>query len=472
MVVTPRCLRRADSGMPHEELTPRSDSISTESSQSQSPPDPPGSNHSETSSGVHSNASSEMHQHHPQPHQPQHQHHQISQIESQHQILSQSVSRRATSVADLVQQKEENQWKSSSLQRNIQPPNPIYGYTTSTNGSVIGYSAPYTPPLAQNGSVQNIQSIQHGQNIQNIQNGQNIQIEPSVQTIVVQRNTQPLNPGGIYGYSSSAGVVTTDGIETVVVRPGSSSQGIYGYTNGNKQPNPVATATANAVANPSIAQHVANVTSPQSIYGYTKAPIAVAEVVTEHGGIPAVILENTTENTVVIRRKTTKPSVIDNQQIPVITEEPFGRSTNMRMTSFTEHNDLKNIQASSATLPHYPTQPMAAPAPYPHCSTMPLPHNNSQSNVPPPNLVAGTSCNVYPRQHTTIPTHHNGVRLFPATPTKANGNGLNHNLNHVQNPYVKRVQNYQNGGVRLNGTEGIYGSANGKGPAEMYHFNS
>lgn len=51
-----RCLRRVDSGiMPHEELPGRSDSISTESSHS--PPEPPGSNHSETSSGVHSSES-------------------------------------------------------------------------------------------------------------------------------------------------------------------------------------------------------------------------------------------------------------------------------------------------------------------------------------------------------------------------------------------------------------------------------
>lgn len=45
--------------MPHEELTPRSDSASTECSTS--PPEVPGSNHSETSSGVHSNDSSEPH---------------------------------------------------------------------------------------------------------------------------------------------------------------------------------------------------------------------------------------------------------------------------------------------------------------------------------------------------------------------------------------------------------------------------
>ncbi|KAF6217352.1 hypothetical protein GE061_001706 [Apolygus lucorum] len=47
---TPRCLLRADSGMPHD-LTPRS-----ESEASGSPPD-----HSETSSGVHSNSSRESH---------------------------------------------------------------------------------------------------------------------------------------------------------------------------------------------------------------------------------------------------------------------------------------------------------------------------------------------------------------------------------------------------------------------------
>lgn len=48
--MTPRCLRRADSGMPPEALTPRSDTTSNESS-SASPPDRAS---SETSSGVHS----------------------------------------------------------------------------------------------------------------------------------------------------------------------------------------------------------------------------------------------------------------------------------------------------------------------------------------------------------------------------------------------------------------------------------
>lgn len=409
--------------MPHEELTPRSDSISTESSTS--PPDPPGSNNSETSSGVHSNASSDHQQ------QPQ-------QIENQH--LSHVVSRRATSVADLVQQKEENQWKSSSLTRNIQPPNGVYGYT---NGSVIGYT---TQPV--------IQAPQQP-------NNPIIETVPTVQTIVVQRTSQqPISSGGIYGYTTAPGVIT-DGVETMVVRTATTSvqfqpscsnstQGIYGYT--TKVPNGL----DNGIQPVAIKQ---NPTSPaSSIYGYTVAKPQTTEIVADHGGIPAVILENSTENTVVIRRKSTKPTVIDNQQIPVITEEPFGRSTNMRMTSFTEQNDLKNIQASSATLPHYPTQPVPSQGQYPHCSTMPLPHNNVQTSTP-PNLGAGTSCNVYPRQHSTIPTHHNGVRLFPAN----------------QNPYVKRVQNFQNGSVRLNGAaEGIYGSSgNGNAPGEnMYHFNS
>ncbi|XP_014250524.1 protein tincar [Cimex lectularius] len=88
-------------------------------------------------------------------------------------------------------------------------------------------------------------------------------------------------------------------------------------------------------------------------------------------------------------------------------QDQFGRSTNMKMTSFTD--------SQSATLPHFPTQQVGVP--YPHCSTMPLPPPTVQ---PMPHLT----CN-YPR-HSTIPTHHNGVRLF--TP----------------NPYVKRpiVQRY------------------------------
>ncbi|XP_029680607.1 protein tincar isoform X2 [Formica exsecta] len=146
-------------------------------------------------------------------------------------------------------------------------------------------------------------------------------------------------------------------------------------------------------------------------------------------GCPAVILENPNEATVVIRRKLSRTKLTDPLNAK---EEPFGRSTNMRMTSFTESNDIR-IQASSATLPHYPTQPIVT---YPHCSTMPLPH--ASHSVAAANMSGGStgSCGSVPRHtfvppqvhttmpaHTTLPSHHNGVRLL-------------HNA--AGNPFVKR----------------------------------
>ena len=82
----------------------------------------------------------------------------------------------------------------------------------------------------------------------------------------------------------------------------------------------------------------------------------------------------------------------------------------MRMTSFTDN--------PAATLPLFPTQQVANV--YPHCSTMPLP-------APSPAPTA-------PRQHTTIPTHHNGVRLF--------------------NPFVKRLHHHVGGPVPSTGLSG------------------
>ncbi|XP_039315081.1 protein tincar isoform X2 [Solenopsis invicta] len=154
-------------------------------------------------------------------------------------------------------------------------------------------------------------------------------------------------------------------------------------------------------------------------------------------GCPAVILENPNEATVVIRRKLSRTKLTDPLNP---NEEPFGRSTNMRMTSFTESNDIR-IQASSATLPHYPTQPIVT---YPHCSTMPLPH--ATHNVVTANMSGGStgSCGSVPRHtfvppqvhttmpaHTTLPSHHNGVRLLHAN---AVGPG---------NPFVKRFPQVQ-----------------------------
>lgn len=119
-----------------------------------------------------------------------------------------------------------------------------------------------------------------------------------------------------------------------------------------------------------------------------------------------VINEVAEENTVVIRRKNSV-----NAKSPVLSPDAagdrFSRSTNMRMTSFTDHPE-QNKQ--SATLPHYPTsQPVGIQ--YQHCSTMPLPVSGTACNL----LSNGGSCGSFPRPHTTIPTHHNGIRLCAPT---------------------------------------------------------
>ncbi|XP_058794885.1 protein tincar isoform X2 [Phymastichus coffea] len=113
-------------------------------------------------------------------------------------------------------------------------------------------------------------------------------------------------------------------------------------------------------------------------------------------GCQAVILENPNEATVVIRRKNSRTKL---QEPPLLSEEPFGRSTNMRMTSFTENSDLRSMQSSSATLPHYPTQPVVT---YPHCSTMPLPH--ASHNIQAGSSMSGSSgsCGSVPR-HPVVP---------------------------------------------------------------------
>ncbi|XP_049962031.1 protein tincar, partial [Schistocerca serialis cubense] len=282
---TPRCLRRADSGMPHDELTPRSDSVSTESSGGS----PPCGNHSETSSGVHSNSSSEN--------QP---------------------GRRSTSVDDLPASEQNPRtqppWRSFSLQRNVQPPTSNTAVLNQTSGS-----AGAAPPS--------------------------------------------------FGFSGVAAMPSTNAV---------------------------------------IATDAGTV-----------------------GGCPAVLLENAAESTVVIRRKQVRPKTSDGTQSPVLKDEPFGRSTNMRMTSFTDNPDgsrpeQENFPSSSSTLPHYPTQPIPMAAVYPHCSTMPLPSSTSGSIVHNTTNSSGTgSCHLFPRQHTTIPTHHNGVRLFSGP-----------------NPFVKRFPPY------------------------------
>ncbi|CAH0394830.1 unnamed protein product [Bemisia tabaci] len=140
---------------------------------------------------------------------------------------------------------------------------------------------------------------------------------------------------------------------------------------------------------------------PQQIYAATNK------------GAP-VINEVAEENTVVIRRKPMirpKTAEIYQQTGP---RDAFGRSTNIRLTSFM---DLPDSKKSISTMPHFPTQPMGVS--YPVCSTMPLPAPNHLHATA--HLDGGVSYSSFPRprQHTTIPVHHNGVRLFnPNSPCK------------------------------------------------------
>ncbi|KOX70133.1 Protein tincar [Melipona quadrifasciata] len=177
--------------------------------------------------------------------------------------------------------------------------------------------------------------------------------------------------------------------------------------------------TSQSFSSPQYANHVPLVNASNDVTAVTGQ------------GCPAVILENPNEATVVIRRKLSRTKLTDPLNP---TEEPFGRSTNMRMTSFTESNDIR-VHASSATLPHYPTQPVVT---YPHCSTMPLPHA-SHSMAGSHMGGSSGSCGSVPRHafvppqvhstvpaHTTLPSHHNGVRLLHGIAAAPN------------NPFVKR----------------------------------
>nr|CAH7721518.1 unnamed protein product [Callosobruchus chinensis] len=150
---------------------------------------------------------------------------------------------------------------------------------------------------------------------------------------------------------------------------------------------------------------------------------------------------------VVIRRKSIRPNAKEIIAPTILEEDPYGRATNMRMTSFTDKNHV--VQSCSATLPHYPTQPVQNV--YPNCSTMPLPQHTTNNSTA--NMVNGNSCNVYPRQHTTIPLHHNGVKLLPNT--------TNHN------PYITRITSKQDH-IKY---EPIYTKIN-RQSGELYHYSS
>lgn len=110
---------------------------------------------------------------------------------------------------------------------------------------------------------------------------------------------------------------------------------------------------------------------------------------------------------VVIRPRNSGPyKVITKPPPPAIQEEPFGRSTNMSMSSFKENG-------SSATLPL--TRGYIDPKPEQYCNTMPLPMGSHQQYRPSQHLQQQQQQPIYlpsspkPQLHTTLP---NGLRYI------------------------------------------------------------
>lgn len=126
------------------------------------------------------------------------------------------------------------------------------------------------------------------------------------------------------------------------------------------------------------------------------------------------------EEVVIRPRAASKPPPKPPQ--PPIAEEPYGRSTNMRMSSF--NNDTNgngscnslNSKSNSATLPLQRTMPEQK-IDYSHCSTMPLPmgcHSQASLQYKPqgysPQTVMSSMGVVAAKQHVSHTTLPNGVR--------------------------------------------------------------
>lgn len=145
------------------------------------------------------------------------------------------------------------------------------------------------------------------------------------------------------------------------------------------------------------------------------------------------VAEEAAAGAVVIRRKSSLGGAgIKSPLSPDSPGDRFSRSTNMRMTSFSDQQPVPG--KLSATLPHYPTsQPVGLQ--YPHCSTMPLPLPNPGCAL----LANGGSCSSFPRPHTSIPSHHNGVNL-------CNGGSSHVSVYSAKYP-LPGLHGYQPGGV-------------------------
>ncbi|KAJ1521188.1 hypothetical protein ONE63_002878 [Megalurothrips usitatus] len=149
-------------------------------------------------------------------------------------------------------------------------------------------------------------------------------------------------------------------------------------------------------------------------------------------GVPATLHLNGHDDTVVIRRHKQAPAATQDGE-----EEKFGRATNMRMTSFTDQPDSSGYgyagyaaygfsSGSAATLP-LPPPPTPPTAALPHCATLPAnasmlqQHQQHQQQQ-----QLASSCGNFVRQHSTIPTHHNGVLLYQPGPVGGVPRGLGH----------------------------------------------
>ncbi|KAI5740846.1 hypothetical protein M8J76_007861 [Diaphorina citri] len=287
---------------------------------------------------------------------------------------------RSTSVDNLARDgagspKTTPQWRSFSLQRGMQPPtSQTYGVSLSQQNSQPIYSGvKVTPsgPILMNGGVPQIM------------NGG-----------VPQMN------GGVAQMNGGIPQMTNGGIP----------QSIYGSIPPTMQP---------IYGNASIYK-------PQQIYASTnKTP---------------VITEGVEDTTVVIMRKpsVTTPSSSSSDLGPPVKviggaarDSNFGRSTNMKMTSFTD-SDSKAPGCMSATLPHFPTQATNYAAYNQHCLTMPANSSHAPPSPAPADrlpLFPNSSCNSFPRPHSSIPSHHNGVKLFN------------------QNPYTRRHVQFSDGAM-------------------------
>uniref|UniRef100_A0A8D8R8K1 Protein tincar n=1 Tax=Cacopsylla melanoneura TaxID=428564 RepID=A0A8D8R8K1_9HEMI len=290
---------------------------------------------------------------------------------------------RSTSVDNLArgdQEKQQPNWRSFSLQRGMQPPtSQTYGVSLSQQSPQPIYSGvKITPtgPILMNGGVP---QMMNG-NPHQMMNG-----NPH------QMMNGPQMPLGV-------------------------AQSIYGSIPPTMQP---------IYGNASIYK-------PQQIYASTnKTP---------------VITEGVEDTTVVIMRKppATAPTPSSTEhltpQVKVIGgRDNFGRSTNMKMTSFTDSDSKPGSDRMSATLPHFPTQSSAAYSAYSqHCLTMPAQHGSNAPPSPAPAdrlpLFPNSSCNSFPRPHSSIPSHHNGVKLFNQNP---------YTRRHVQFSDGTKVPNHQ-----------------------------